>query len=217
MATLGDMKARIAAELLRDDLTTQIANAINSAIGSYQMDHFYFNEPRLDGKVTFNTVVGKATYGSETLAQIPLLGDIDWLTYTQGGTVFQISRDQTIDIDLMNQNGQISGPPEAFTYAGDAITITPVPDNVYPIAIFGTINYAAPASDTETGNVWMNEAEVLIRCRAKFEIAVHVTRNATLMALMSPDDNGATARAFKELKQATNKKVATGRIEAMPF
>lgn len=224
MATLADMKARIAAEIFRSDLTSQIANAINDAIKAYQNDRFYFNEPRLDAKPFFNTVPGVATYGAEALAAIGTLYTIDYLTYVQGNATFLITRRQREEIDLENQNGYVRGPPDEFTFAGQAITLYPIPDNIYPVSIFGEINMGPPVSDTDPANIWMNDAEQLIRCRAKFEIATHITRNATLAMLMSPEENGgpnggpgATYREWKNLKATSAKRTATGRIRAMDF
>lgn len=222
--TLATMKARIAAEIFRSDLSDQIANAIEDAILTYQGERFWFNEPTLLTEPTFNTVIGQSTYDSTANAQIGLMYAIDYLTYQQAGTIFQIIRRTPMEIELENQIGQIAGPPDEFAYAGGALTIYPVPDQVYPIKIFGHINVAAPATDVEDNNVWMNTAEKLIRCRAKYELAVHVTRNAAMMTAMHPDDDkgpnggpGAACLAFRELKSQTNKLTATGRIAAMPF
>jgi hypothetical protein len=75
------------------------------------------------------------------------------------------------------------------------------------------------SDDPSSTNVWMNQAERLIRSRAKYEIALHVTRNKDMIAMMSPDDGsgGACERYFNELKGETNKIVATSRIRAMRF
>jgi hypothetical protein len=56
MTTLAQMKTRIAQELRRNDLTTEIANAISTAIAAYQYERFYFNQssvvnaPATDGE-----------------------------------------------------------------------------------------------------------------------------------------------------------------------
>jgi hypothetical protein len=216
--TLGDMKARIAAEIFRGDLTSQIENAIRDAIDTYQGDRFWFNEPSLVTEPTFNTVIGQATYDATAQAQIGLMYNIDYLTYAEGNTVFEIIRRSPKEIELLNQIGQIAGPPTAFTYAGAAISLYPTPSAVYTIKIFGHINVAAPVDDTEDNNVWMNACEKLIRSRAKFELATHVTRNDKMAQTFNPaNDAGPTALAFRELKGQTNKLTSLGRIQAMQF
>ena len=53
MATYGDIKTRVAGNLVRTDLGTEIGQAINDAINEYASTRFWFNETR---SVTFNTV-----------------------------------------------------------------------------------------------------------------------------------------------------------------
>ena len=64
MATLGEMKARIARETTRDDLLDDgtIAAEITSAVNYYRADRFWFNEKR--SQVVFNSVVGQTDYGA---------------------------------------------------------------------------------------------------------------------------------------------------------
>lgn len=216
MATLADMKARIASEIARSDLTTQIASAITSAIAEYQKERFRFSEHGTSNPISFNTVIGQASYAAAANADIPLMKHIDFMTYTQGSATFEIMRRSTVDVVLANQNGQINGPPDEYAYEGNAITLYPIPDAVYPVNIFGFYEYPAPALDAELNNAWMNEAERLIRCRAKYELATHVTRNATMAAAMSPD-TGETRRAFKSLKAEMNNIKSVGRVQAMRF
>ena len=83
MATLAIMKARIASELRRSNITDQIAAAIDTAIDAYKYEQFYFNATFVD----------------------------------------------------------------------------------------------APATDGEASNAWMTDAERLIRCRAKLELAINVLRD----------------------------------------
>lgn len=214
--TLATMKARIAAEIVRGDLTSQIENAIRDAIDTYQGDRFWFNEPTLLTEPTFNTVIGRATYDALDQPQIGLMYNMDYLTYAEGNTVFEIIRRSPKEVELLNQIGQIAGPPTAFAYAGGAISLNPTPSAVYTIKIFGQINLAAPVDDTEDNNVWMNTAEKLIRARAKFELATNVTRNQKMQADFDPD-KGITKMYWSELKGQTNKLTSLGRIQAMQF
>lgn len=214
--TLATMKARIANEIVRGDLTVEIENAIRDAIDTYQGERFWFNEPTLATEPTFNTVIGQSTYGAAANAQIPIMFSMDYLTYAEGNTVFEIIRRSPKEVQLENQLGQIAGPPSEFTYAGGEITLSPVPNNVWTVSIFGQINLAAPIDDAEDNNVWMNTAEKLIRCRAKFELASHKTRNKEMQSTFNPD-TGLTAIAFRELKAQTNRLTSLGRIQAMQF
>jgi hypothetical protein len=221
---LATMKARIASELIRDDLTVQIANAIADAISIYQSDRFLFNEPTLINEPVFNTVIGRSTYDFNDNPAIKSMVKIDYITYVQGNSTFYIVERPPLDIQIADQGGQIVGPPDEYTFSGQAISLYPVPDNIYPVSIMAHLATPGPLTDNEVGNPWMIDAEQLIRCRAKYEIATHVTRNPVLASAMSPDVDGgpggkpgATARAWSNLKWATNKKSSLGSIQAMQF
>jgi len=99
------------------------------------------------------------------------------------------------------------------------LILYPVPVSAYKCWIGCHLAMPPPASDTEENNVWMTprNAERLIRCRAKYEIAVHVTRNPTMAQAMSPD-NGETYRSYMELKREGNKITSTlSRVRPMKF
>lgn len=93
----------------------------------------------------------------------------------------------------------------------------------YQITVGGQVTYPAPASDTETGNKWMTDCELLIRSRAKYQIAQHVTRNNQMALAMSPEEPGqgqqpgATYEAFRRLTIEANRMERTGRIYPMQF
>lgn len=218
---LATMKARIATEIARADLTTQIADAITTAITEYQAERFRFSETNPAAPPTFSTIVGQSIYGASTLPTIGNMLAFDYLTYVQGNSTFKIYRKDPEHIKLANQNGQVQGPPDEFCYEGESIVLYPVPDNIYPISISGHFLIPAPAADDTAGNRWMLDGELMIRSRAKFEIATHVTRNAVMAAAMTPDPDvrpmGAAYRAFRKLKGETNRLTGTGTVKAMKF
>ena len=230
--TQADMKSRIALELVRSDLTAQIANAITDAIIAYQRERFRFMEPEILLEPSFSTTPGLMTYDSATPltgmvypflnATIGNLFTIDYLTFLVAGIVFQVTRNDELAIKIANQQGLMQGMPQEFCYVGNAITLYPVPNQVWVMQIMGQLVVSAPASDTEVSNPWMTVAERLIRSRAKFEICKHVTRNATMAQMMSPDPphlnggvTGETYRAYQELKRETNRIKSRGRITPM--
>lgn len=217
--TRADMKARIALEIARDDLDQEIADAISTAISAYQQDRFRFNEPALVDAPTFNTVVGRTTYTSVDNANIGTLYAIDMLSFTDaGGNTFSIRRDDSLDVRLESWPNQ-TGQPEGFTYRGNKIQLYPSPDKAYVVNIDGLTFVAEPASDVEDNNPWMNEGERLIRCRAKYEIAIHRTRNAKMAAAMSPDPDqtpkGEAYKAWRDLKKSFNRVRSKGRVTPM--
>ena len=74
MTTLATLKSRIADDISRSDLTTQIANSITDAITYYQNRRFFFNETRSE---TFDTVAAQSLYRSSDDAAIPTFARLD--------------------------------------------------------------------------------------------------------------------------------------------
>lgn len=223
------MVAQIVFELgQRTDLEAVVVpRAINDAIQIYQKERFRFNESQPLSPFTFNTVAGTAYYGVAADARIPMLYKIDYLHYLLGSTNNKMTRVFPEEIYLALQNGTESGPPESWAYDGDTIVMYPRPNAAYPITVGGYLAVAGPlpaAYASDTTNPWMNEAERLIRSRAKYEVALHVTRNKDMIAAMSPDapaDSnaplGASLRYYRELKGEANKIRGTSRVRGMRF
>ena len=239
-ATLANMIFRIAAELGgRFDLAgaigsaTQqtpnseaIRNAINTAITVYQKSRFRFNEMDPSNPGTFNTNPQQSVY---TAADNPVISSnyfIDYLNLNVGNTLLQLDQvspeRQHLNIQLFIQYGM----PTTWAYEGNSIILYPIPVATYPIYIGAHLLLPGPTSDTDNTNVWMqpHQGERLIRCRAKYEIATHVTRNAAMQASLSPfpDGNNGTAgetyRAFQALKAEGNKITSTrSRMIPMAF
>jgi len=220
------LKERIALELARPDITStdgRIADAITDAITYYQKEKFRFSEINPGNPPTFQTTQGVMTY-TDALSNPTLISNayyINFLTYTYGTSIFYIRRVSPLEIVMANQNLNVSGPPEAFAIEGETIMLTPVPDQAYTITADIHLRVPAPLTDTETGNRWMLDGELLIRSRVKFEIATHVTRNPVMAAAMSPDPPaagamaGATYRAWRALKGEANRYTAKGKVRPM--
>lgn len=210
MSTLAIMKARVADELARSDLTSQIAYAITDAIERYQQDRFWFNESR---DVTFPTVASQEYYTSSDNANIPNLYAIDYVVTTVGSNVHELKQLDPGEIELLSDNGTQTGEPYAYAYFQKKIRLYPVPNAVYTIRVAGHVKVAAPASDSEADNVWMTDAERLIRSRAKYELAVHVLKDAEMAVAMT----GAVTEAYDLLKGRTNRQVGTGEVATVQF
>lgn len=222
--TLGDMKTRIASELARSDLTTQIANAITDAIGFYQKQRFRFNEAVPDNPVSFATVAGRANYTTADNANIATVLHLDYLLMLVGSTIFGLKREDPVIVKLYNQTNQMMGQPGWFAYEGNELILASIPDQAYTVYLGGVFVAPAPASDVEANNPWMVAAERLIRSMAKYLIAKHVTRNPTLaqsMSPLSPDLNGGMAgeawREERSLKGEANSITGRGIIRPMQF
>lgn len=226
--TFNAMVAQIVFELgQRTDLqATVVPRAINDAIQIWQKERFRFNENRPLTPFTINTVANQYIYTALDDPRIAQLFLVDYINYLLGSTNNKMHREVPESIYLATINGTASGPPGWWAYDGNSIAIYPAPNQVYQLTVGGYWVLAGPlASDygTDTANPWMNEAERLIRCQAKYIIARDVTRNKDMMQAMSPmqpqngEDGHATYWAFRELKSEANKIRGTSRVRGMKF
>lgn len=230
MTTNNSLTAMIAAVTYeigqRSDLQANgtVLRYIQNAIEIYQKERFRFNELVPLTPFTLNTVQGQSVYTAVDDARIPLLMQIDYINYLLGNTTERMDRVMPETVYLALQNGQQAGPPQEWAWDGQSIVIYPAPPaQVYQLTIGGYVSVAGPDPSTPAGlanttNPWMNDAEMLIRSRAKYEIALHVTRNKDLIALMSPSTPGGAAYdAYCMLKSEASKIRATSRVRPMAF
>jgi hypothetical protein len=212
VSTQTIMKARIADELARSDLTSQIAYAITDAIAAYQAERWFFNESRTT--VSFSTVDGQEFYTSSDDADIANIRRMDYVVLYVGDDVRKLEYRCPEDMEYLSANGTQEGTPWSYGWYDNKLRLYPVPDTVYTVRIAAHVKVAAPASDGEASNPWMTDAERLIRSRAKLELALHVLRDAELAATMAE----AVKEAWSDLKSTTNQLFAgDGRITAMEF
>ena len=207
MSDLTTMKARIASELRRSNITSQIASAITTAIETYQQERWIFNESR---SVTFPTVAAQEFYTSADSASIPLLIKLDYAKVYIGDTAYALHPDDPSRMEELSDSATNTGQPSTYLYYDESLRLYPVPDGVYTIRLAGVFVAAAPATDDEASNPWMTKAERLIRSRAKLELAIHVLQDQELAAAMGE----ATRDAWDDLKTRTNRLTGTGRVRA---
>lgn len=212
MTTLAVMKARIASELRRSNITTQIAAAISTAIGAYEHMRFYTNESREN---TFPTVIDQEFYTSADAAFIAFLTKIDYVFLLINDQPFQLKPEQPDFLEDASTNSTTTGSPECYGWYDEKIRIWPVPAGVWTVRVGGVLSIAEPASDGETGNFWMTKAERLIRSRAKQELALHVLEDDQKALRFG----AAAEEALEQLQERTTliTKTGGGRIKPMSF
>jgi hypothetical protein len=204
MTTLAILKAKIADDLTRSDLSSQIATAITDAIRAYSDAPYYFNQSR---SMSFSTVADQWDYDSTDDANIGLIRRIRGVSVSDGSNAYDITPIEQHEMELLTDNGLNAsrGEPMHYSWFGQVMCLYPIPDAAYTVRVVGSISKAAPASDDETGNVWMTEADDLIRARAKVEIAVHTTRDPD----MAQAAGAAEAAAVERLRVKTSRLAGT--------
>ena len=211
MSTYGELQTRIADELDRTDLTSQIQKAIQTAIDRYERKRFYFNEAR---SITFNTVDAQEFYTSADQSDIPNLLMIDNVKLTiSGSDKIDLDPRQYSELEYLSSNStDDGGQPTAYAYYGKQLRLYPIPDAAYAVRVSGVFSLADLSATADT-NAWMTDAEALIRSRAKRELLTHVIRDAEGAAAMAQ----AEAEELQSLIQATNARSSTGTLLATEF
>lgn len=206
MTTLAIMKARIADELMRDDLTSNIASAISDAIKHYQTKRFYFNEK---DTITFSTVAAQNEYTSSDNSLIPYLYKIDWMTVNGDTFLGRITNQDWRDLTGTTSSGE----PCNYAYYNQKIRLYPTPTAVQTIRLSAHYKLSEPASDGEADNAWMVEAEELIRHRAKallWRDVLYDVEKAAVCAAAEQD-------AFTRLGGTSNSMTGTGVLVPTQF
>jgi hypothetical protein len=165
VATLETLKTRIAGELNRSDLTSEIASAISTAIRFYRSKRFEFNEQ----VASFNTTDGQQAYTTATIPDD--IGAIDLLMITVSGRVYELTPTDYQELKNLTSTTSLEGSPERFAFYAQQIFLYPIPDATYSVSISYQQRKDEPANDSDGATVWTNEAEPLIRACAKKIVA----------------------------------------------
>lgn len=205
MATLGTMKARIADELARANLTSQIALAIASAIDFYEDQRFWFNETR----GSFSTVAAQEWYSSTDWTALPCVLDFDSVRITVSTQPYALTK-RTFDwMENASSGTSTTGDPTDYCFYGQEIRLYPVPSAVRTISVAYVKAFAALTGDTDS-NAWTTEAEELIRLHAKIDLMVNVIREKNDEV---PKLEEREAMILSKLRRRTGRAVATGMVQ----
>jgi len=212
------MQTRIADEIVRDDLTSQIKNAINSAIETWEGARFVFNERKY--KIT--TVANQEYYDLVSTTLLLYDGtavgtgekllEIDNITATVNNSFYPLSpRTQQWFSRNSAPASQYVGQPDSYTIFNDQIRIFPVPDAAYDVNIDGLARLSPnPLSSDSDTNAWMVAGETIIRQQAKYLLYRDILRDAEGKAAAS---EGIQEAQFHLERKAAGK-LYTGRQRA---
>lgn len=170
--------------------TDAIRAKIQAAIRHYQPTRFFFNESR---DVTFNTVIGQTEYvfGTDIGTEFYKIDGV-WLT--EGTNVYEVARTDYRALEQLLDG--TATPNQAIVYAwiDRKLRFYPEPNEAYPVRITGHVKLAAPATDDESGNLWMTEAYDLVMARAKAELYAHRWEDPASAQVMRVAEDDALSR-----------------------
>lgn len=196
MADLATLKARIAREIKRNDLTDEIADAIGDAIKYYQSRRFAFNQVRDD----FTTVAGTEFYTPFTD-----IGAIDSIVVTVNQRKVRLDQWSFSTLEEVSTTTNTQSQPWAWCWYGEQIRLYPIPDQAYTLTVSYLQKIAVPATDGDS-NAWTEEAEDLIRHAAK----ARLFRDDQWEPQSAIDSQAAEQDAYRRLKRDSNQLVTGG-------
>lgn len=196
--TYLDLKTRIAAEILRTDQTTNIANAINQAIEFYAPRRFWFNEQRQ---------TGVCVPSNEYVAFPSGLRVIDALYVTVSGVGYALTPRSFADIEEWAQAVNTATQPTDYATLVAQVRLYPKPNSAYPLTFVGVFDEAALSADGDS-NHWTTSGQDLIVGRVKWKLGT-ILRNDSLIQSGRAEE----AEAYDRLIAETTRRTSTGRIE----
>jgi hypothetical protein len=205
MATFAEIKAEIAVDINRTDLTTQINQAVLDAVEYHAQERFWFNETR---EATFNTIDGTSDY----LVTSSLLGTghsdfitIDYLQLAVSSTnkhmLERICPEEMEELLVGAPEGQSS----CYAYYNLRFRLYPIPDAIYAVRVAGHYLLTALSASGDS-NAWTNAARNLIRATAR-KFLYHRNIKDYNKAQMAEADE---MRELERLRGETNRRRGTG-------
>ena len=199
--TLGDLKTRIADELARADLASQIALAITDAIDEACTQRFWFMEVR---GLEIPVSAGTAAYTGEDIERLLEIDRLVLVVNGQRRTLGAMNDDQ---LDRWNDGTAPEGEPYAFSRYGDQLRLYPTPRTAYTVLIDGLTKGAALDTDADS-NIWTTTGERYVRALAKRNVLAEVIQDDQRAATQ----DALAVRYREELWAQTHTRTATGEM-----
>ncbi len=208
MSTLAQMRSRIADDMMRSDLSTQIDLAINRAIEYYYNDGgFWFDETT----GTFATIVGQETYG--TADGLPSdIGEIDFVRITLSSTNKPELLPRSYPWIQKNNIGSAQGVPSDYAWYQNKIYLYLIPNAVNTVTLSYRKTYAVLSADPDTNN-YTTYAQDLIEARAQWWLYDRVLFDDARAATMKKHEED----AYRVLMNRDEALTSNGEVEATGF
>lgn len=201
MSDYGTMQTRIGNELKRASLTSEIQNAILSALDFYKRQGFRWNSAR----TTTTTTDAIEYYGLPTD-----FIEADTMVLKDGSDLEPLEERTHFWIDLEKEWDSHKSRPYIFAVQANQFRLYPVPDDAYTMILTYRYELEKPSADTDT-SAWFTDGEELIRTHAKVDMLENVIRGpesfqeAERLRLRE-------AQVLKELRIEYKRSQSSGRI-----
>ncbi len=215
MTTLLDVRDRIADQLARSDLSTQIDREIQLAIARYNRRVTWLHEVR---SFTLTSVIGQAWYSSVNVSAGSGPQDVTGRTAVDVSDIVAVNYIRDADYEDLRQMpyaeferlfDSVSGGSRATyycLYAGQ-IGLWPEPAAVEAFSISAAVKPVIPSSATDE-SVWFDQAQELIENAAAAAICRKFIQDGERAQAFQVYESA----AWEDLVAESNKKMATGRL-----
>ena len=201
MSDLATLKARIADELNRTDLTSQIASAIPRAIEKYARERFDFNE----GRSTATTVADNQYVDFPSGLRV-----VDGVYATVGGYTYDLRRVEFDEMEYWHGASNTKGQPLDYTLRKGQLRIYPTPNDAYTLTITGIYDEPALSADDDT-NAWCTGlAEDVINYRVQYLMYRDILKDRESMI----EARLAEQEALRELRGESELLTSDGKVSA---
>lgn len=204
MSTFLEMNTKIAADLRRSNLSTEIGVAINDAISEAAKTRFYFNEMH----TSFVTVPGTEYYPDMGLTEV----DAAW--FNTGGARYNLATLNQLSANDLSSGNITSGQLQELSRYGGQLRLYPIPNAVLTVYLdgYGKLAPSPLINDADT-NAWLNEGELYIRALAKRNVLRDVVRDYGEARVLE----GVAEDYESTLIQDTTLRSATGTLRSTSF
>lgn len=207
MATLDDLRTRLIAETNRDDLSDDLAAALNEviqrAIEYYALQRFTFNE---------TTATGVTVAGNQYVTLPTGIRRLDMLEVTVGANRYPLTARDYAEIQQWQGYSSSSGQPTDYSVSEGQVRLYLTPNIAYTLSFTGikdvtpALNYAVGTSS----NAWLVQGYDLIAARCRYLLYRDYFRDDAGASIAL----GAEQEAMARLRNEASRLLGTGRTRA---
>ena len=166
MTTVAQLKTKILSELApnsaNNSLDTAVSNAIVSAISHYELDRFHFNEDT----TAIVTSAGQHIYPFSS----SMLGIDSAVIYRSNQRVVPPLIRKTFAFIESRIVSNYQGIPRFYALYKNGLHVADIPDSSMTISLAFHTKLSSLSASGSTSNSWTNEAQELIKVRAKIDV-----------------------------------------------
>lgn len=217
MTTFLDVRSRVADQLARTDLDTQIDREIQLAITRYNRRVSWLHEVR---EISLTSVIGQPWYDEVDVSTGSGPQDVTGRTSVAVSDVQKIEYMRDPDYEDLRQvhyreferffdTTGAAGRPAYFTLYAGQVGIWPVPDGVTVYTMSAVIKPVIPALATDQ-SVWFDQAQELIENAAAAAVCRKFIQDGDRAQAFQVYET----EAWNDLVREGNQKMATGKLKA---